>query len=138
MTFTIDGNGDDKANKKALGFKKKFTFPDECSCDYREIGIVCDILDGAQKVELTEDMLTDEQKENLEYGLCTMEDIVKELGKDVYGDKITDIVINSLSRGYSGGSKDTVYTDKDFCKPHIETVNNTDTDEDIFDEDIDI
>ena len=29
MTFTIDGNGDEKAEKKALGFKKKFTFPDE-------------------------------------------------------------------------------------------------------------
>lgn len=141
MTFTIDGNGDEKAEKKALGFKKKFTFTDECSCDYREIGIVCDILDGAQKVELTEDMLTDEQRENLEFGLCTMEDIVKELGKDVYGDKVTDVVINTLARGYSSGAKDTVYTDKDFCKPHIETnekANNTDTEEDIFNEDIDI
>ena len=67
-----------------------------------------------------------------------MEDIVKELGKDVYGDKITDIVINSLSRGYSGGSKDTAYTDKDFRKPCIDTSTSTDIDddvEDIFDED---
>ena len=138
IPFTIDGNGDEKAEKKALGFKKKFTFPDECSCDYREIGVVCDILDGAQKVELTEDMLTDEQKENLEFGLCTMDDIIKELGKDVYGDKITDIVINALSRGYSGGSKDTAYTDKDFRKPCIDTSTSTDIDddvEDIFDED---
>lgn len=135
ISFTIDGNGGGKSEKKALGFKKKFTFPDECDCDYREIGIACDILDGSQKIELTEDMLTDEQRENLEYGLCTMNDIRKELGKDVYGDRVTDIVINSLARGYSGGAKDTVYTDKDFCKPHIETESLIDIDEDIFDED---
>ena len=136
IPFTIDGNGDEKAEKKALGFKKKFTFPDECSCDYREIGVVCDILDGAQKVELTEDMLTDEQKENLEFGLCTMDDIIKELGKDVYGDKVTDIVVVSLARGYSSGAKDTVYSENDFCKPHIETTEtNSDTEENIFDED---
>ncbi len=134
ITLTIDGNGDEKAQKKAEGFKKKFVFPENSEYDYREIGVVCDMLDGAQKIEVTEDMLTDEQRENLEYGLITMEDIIKELGKDVYGDRITDIVIQSLARGYSSGAKETAYTEKDFCKPHIET----DDVEDIFDEDIEI
>lgn len=131
-SFTIDGNGDEKAEKKAMGFKKKFTFPDSCDCDYREVGVVCNILDGAQKVEITEDMLTDEQRENLDYGLITLDDIRKELGKDVYGDRVTDIVIDSLARGYSGGAKDTAYTSDDFSKPSafVEDV------EDIFDEDI--
>lgn len=138
ITLTLDGNGDEKAEKKALAFKKKFVFPDDCERDYREIGLVCNVLDGAQKVELTEDMLTDEQKENLEFGLITMDEIRKELGKDVYGERVTDIVIDSLARGYSGGAKDTAYTDKDFGKPRIETSDtNTETDdeEDIFDED---
>ena len=134
MMFTIDGNGDDKAKKKALGFKKIFTFPDECEREYREIGITCDILDGAQVVELSEDMLTDEQKENIEFGLITLDDIKRELGKPVYGDKVQDIVIVGLARGYSGGAKDTEYTEADLGKP----VSATDTVvTDIFDEDDD-
>ena len=137
ITLTLDGNGDEKAEKKALAFKKKFMFPDTCDCDYREIGLVCNVLDGAQKVELTEDMLTDEQKENLEFGLITMDEIRKELGKDIYGERVTDIVIDSLCRGFSGGAKDTAYSDKDFGKPRIETAD-TDDEEDIFDEDDEI
>lgn len=134
MMFTIDGNGDDKAKKKALGFKKIFTFPDECEREYREIGITCDILDGAQVVELSEDMLTDEQKENIEFGLITLDDIKRELGKPVYGDKVQDIVVVGLARGYSGGAKDTEYTEADLGKP----VSATDTVvTDIFDEDDD-
>ena len=74
-------------------------------------------------------------RENLEYGLITMEDIQRELGKDIYGEKITDIVMNSLARGFSGGAKDTEYTKKDFCKPCVES---NDDDENIFDEDDDI
>lgn len=137
ITLTIDGNGDEKAEKKAAGFKKKFGFPDTCECDYREIGVVCDVIDGAQIVELTEDMLSEEQRESLEFGLTTMEEIRKELGKDVYGDRVTDLVISGLARGYSGGGKDTVYTEKDFAKPHIETAS-ADDEEDIFAEDDDI
>ena len=95
------------------------------------------MLDGAQKVELSEDMLTDEQKENLEFGLITMDEIRKELGKDIFGDRVTDIVIDSLCRGFSGGAKDTAYSDKDFGKPRIETAD-TDDEEDIFEEDDEI
>jgi hypothetical protein len=132
MTFTVDGSNDDKAKKKALGFKKIFTFPDDYEGTYREIGVVCDILDGAQTVELTEDMLTDEQKENLEFGLITMDDIKKELGKPVYGDRITDIVITGLARGFTGGSQETVLEAKD-----VEKVSSELDTEDIFDIDDD-
>lgn len=139
MTLTIDGNGSDTNYKKALGFKKKFVFsPEDDDHKYREIGLVCNMLNGSQEVELTEDMLSDEQRENLEFGLITMEDIKKELGKPVFGDRVQDIVIDKLARGYSGGSKPTAYTEKDFAKPHIEseTTDTADDDEeDIFNED---
>jgi hypothetical protein len=141
LTFTVDGNGDEKAEKMAQGFKKKFTFPDECECDYREIGVVCNILDGAQQVELTEDMLTDEQKENIEFGLTTLEEIKKELGKPVFGDKVTDIVITGLARGYSNGAKDTVYTAEDMGKPMADFVEIESTEkvfDDVDDDDDDI
>ena len=131
ITITIDSNTD---SKKAEGFKKKFTFP-ETDASWREIGVTVILLDGAQKVEITEDMLTDEQKENLEYGFVTLEDIAKELGGNVYGDKIQDIVITGLARGYSKGSQDTAYQDSDFSTPTHDT-----SEEDIFtdDDDLDI
>lgn len=137
ITLTVDGNGDEKAEKKAIVFKKKFNFPESCDCDYREIGVVCDIIDGAQILQLTEDMLSEEQKENLSFGLITMDEIRKELGKDIYGDKVTDIVLEGLARGYSSGAKDTVYTDKDFVKPYIGGTTDDDGD-DIFADDIEI
>lgn len=117
MIFTVDGSVDEKAEKLARGFKKKFTFPDDYEGEYREIGIVTKILDGAQTVELTEDMLTEDQRESIEFGLITLEDIKRELGKPVYGDKITDIIITGLLRGYSNGSVDTIYTAEDIGKP---------------------
>ena len=128
--FTLDGGAN---KKKALAFKKKFDFPVEYEGEYREIGIVCDVLNGSPTVELTEDMLTAEQKENLEYGFCTMEDIKSEINKDIKGEKVVDLVISKLARGYSNGSEPTVYKADDFCKPHNKELKNID--EDIFADD---
>lgn len=51
---------------------------------------------GAEKVDITEDDLTDEQKELIDMGLATMEDLVKELGGKVYGDRKTENRIVAL------------------------------------------
>lgn len=132
MDFTLDGT---KSEGKAKVWAKKFVFPDEYEGEYRVIGLECDLLNGSQKVELTEDMLTEEQRENLEYGLVTMDDIIKELGGDVYGDRVVDIVIDKLGRGYSKGSMETAYTEDDMCKPHNEL--DDDDELDIFADDDD-
>ena len=79
-------------------------------------------------------MLTEEQRENLEFGLCTMEDIIREMGGDVYGDRVTDIVMVKLARNYSNGSQPTTYQESDFGKPHLE--NDTDDDEVFSDDEI--
>lgn len=134
LALTVDGNGE-KGEKLAEVWTKKFSF-DNSDSDYREIGLTVEILNGAQKVELTEDMLTEDQKENIEFGLCTMEDIIKELGGDVYGDRVTDIVIRGIAKGYSNGAKDTAYTEDDFGKPHNEF--DDDDDDDIFADDDEI
>lgn len=131
MTFTVDGSTDERAKKMAMGFKKKFTFPDDYEGEYREIGVTTTVLDGSQEIELTEDMLTDEQRENIEFGLTTLEDIKKELGKPVFGDRVTDIVVTGLARGYSNGANNTVYTAEDMGKPTVKF----DEVENLFDED---
>lgn len=103
-------NADEKEKKRIDVIKNRFTVEDD---SWKEIGVIVDMINGAQRTEITEDMLTDEQKEDLEYGLITMEDIRAELGGNVYGERMQEYRFQKIARGYSNGKKDTVYTDDD-------------------------
>ena len=130
---------DQKKNAKlAEGLRRKFIFPDVTDCEYRQIGLKVEILDGAQIVELTMDMLNDEQRENVEFGLITLDEIKQEMGLNIYGDRVTDIVITGLARNYSKGAVDTVYKDNDFRPPHPkgDIQDDDDNDDDVLDEDL--
>jgi hypothetical protein len=65
-------------------------------------------------------MLTDFQKEMLELEAITMDDIRKEIGGDVYGERVQEIVIVNISKGFTKGRKDTVFVDSDFVIKAIE------------------
>jgi len=65
-------DADAKAKKKVEVIKNKFVVSGE---NFREYGAIVDMINGAQKTEITEDMLTDEQKEDLELEIITMDDI---------------------------------------------------------------
>lgn len=108
---------DEKAKKKVSVLCKKFVVDDDT---YKEFGVVVDMLNGAQKAEITEDMLTDEQKEDLECGLIEMEDIIKEMGGSVYGERVQEYRFNKIARGFSKGRNDTVYTSDDMVIKPIE------------------
>ena len=116
----------------ATKISKKFKFADT-EAEVREMGVVCDVLNGSQKIELTMDMLTDEQREDIEMGWTTLEDIKRDINKDIYGEKITDVRLVKPARGYTGGAIDTAYTKADFTM-------NSELDDvvDIFAEDGDI
>jgi len=141
MFFTVDGSKDEMAEKRAKFFKEKFTFPSESVAEVREYGIVCDILDGAQAVEFTEDMLSDDEREAIELGFETFESIKRDHSKAIYGDKVTDIVIVKPYGDYkASGAVETVLTTADLSKPHSELddeVEDVDEVADIFDVDDD-
>ena len=103
-----------KTHPKAKGFAKLLgkTEGDEV----REFGVNVIYINGAQKVEITEDMLSDEQRELLEMNMITMDDIRRELGDTVYGDKKTETRADAIARGYTSGSKETVYQAEDLVK----------------------
>lgn len=91
------------------------------------------MLDGAQKTELTEDMLTDEQKEDLELGFITMEDIRAELGGSIYGERVREYQFAKIAKGFSKGANPTSYTVEDMgIHSIVEEVT-----EDLFDDDED-
>lgn len=126
-------DADEKAKKKVTVICKKFEVEDDT---YKELGVVVDMLNGAQKTEITDDMLTEEQIEDLECGLITKEDIIREMGGSVYGDRIQEYRFNKIARGFSKGRNDSIYTSDDMViKPIEEEI--TDEVEDLFKDDED-
>lgn len=128
-----------KDHPKANGFQKLFSKAEED--EVKELGVNVIYVNGAQRVEITEDMLSDEQKELLEMDMITMDDIRRELGNTVYGEKKTEIRLNGIARGYTSGSKETVYDSAELSKfpSKDEPKENEDAVVvDIFDDDEDI
>ena len=134
VTLTISvpaDDADDKAKKKVEAIKHKFMVDDDT---YKELGVEVNMLNGAQKVEITDDMLTDEQKEDLDCGLITLDDIRADLGGSVYGDRVQEYQFKKIARRYTKGRIDTIYTDDDMVIKPIEEQLPEGT-EDLFDDD---
>lgn len=122
---------DEKGKKRTEAIKRKFAISDDKIYEY---GITVNMVNGAQKIEITEDMLTDEQKDDLECGLITLDDIRSDLGGSVYGDRIQEFLFVKPARGWTKGRKDTVYTTDDMViKPVEEEL--PDEVENLFDDD---
>ena len=134
LTLVINGNGDEKAEKKANAFKKMFEkFDDEAAV--RKCGIICDMIDGAETVNITYDDLDETTRDNIDMGLIEFSEVVKSLGGTMMGQRITEYRVKSLSRNSAKGSEPTVYSEDDLKKlPVIEEV---DEDVDIFGSDDD-
>lgn len=126
-----------KTHPKAKGFAKLLGKAE--GDEVREFGVNVIYINGAQKVEITEDMLSDEQRELLEMNMITMDDIRRELGDTVYGDKKTETRAEAIARGYTSGSKETVYNASDLvATPTKDEPKAENVDVDIFAEDDDI
>lgn len=100
----------DKEKRRVESIKHKFMVDDD---SIKEYGVVVNMLNGAQKTEITEDMLTDEQKDDLDCGLITMDDIRAELGKDIYGDRVKEYQFVKPARGFTKGREETAFTAED-------------------------
>ena len=125
-----DENVDKKAKKAFNMYIKQFTVEDD---SWKQLGIVAELVNGSQKVEIDESMLTEFQQEMILLGELSLDDIRKELGGSIYGDKIIENKFLKLARGYSKGREDTIYTDERF----IITLENEDKSDDVFNEDDD-
>lgn len=123
-----------KSHPRAKGFQKVFSKAE--GSEVRELGVNVIYINGAQRVEITQEMLSDEQKELLEMDMITMDDIRKELGSTVYGEKKTETRLDAIARGYTSGSKETVYEISELSKlptkvaPKEEAVKTMDDDDD--------
>lgn len=124
-----------KDHAKAKGFQKVYSKAE--GDEVREISVNVTYVNGAQKVEISEDMLSEEQKELLDMGMITMDDIRKEIGDTVYGDKKTETRLEGIAKGYTGGSKETIYEIDELRKTPTKDEPQSEVDIDIFAEDED-
>ena len=135
MTLVINGNGDEKAEKKANSFKKILEkFDDEATV--RKVGLVCQMIDGAEEQAITYDDLDEETRDNIDMGLIELDDAIKAVGGTMFGQRITEYRVKSLARNSAKGSEPTVYIEDDLKKlPVVEANEET---VDLFEDDEDI
>lgn len=91
--------------------RRRFTnFPDECK--FAKTDVMLDVINGTEMVKLTYDNLTDEAKENIDFGLSTLEDEIRLAGGTAFGDRVTELRFAS-SRNVQG----TAYETEDLLPP---------------------
>lgn len=114
VTLAMRFGTDEEGLKKIKGWQKIFNkFEDD---EIRKINLACQQIDGAQRVAIGYDDLDDDTKENIDFGLITLEEAIRDAGGNMFGDKIQEIRIEKLGRGSAKGSETTVYTLEDVTK----------------------
>jgi hypothetical protein len=138
ISLVLRGDTDEKGKKRLAVWEKVFSkFEDD---EIRKINLTCSKIDGAEKCDIKLEDLDEDTQMNIEAGLISLADAIRDAGGQMYGDRIQEIRIEKLGRGSSKGSESSVYTVDDVnAKPHKEEekVEALDDDIDIFeDEDI--
>ena len=102
-----------KGTKAVEVMKSRLNLEEKEIGKLNKIGLKVDLIRGSEDIELTEDMLSDEEKLTLELGLMTEEELKKEkgMGKGEFKEKN---MFKGLSRGYSTGANLTDVTEKDY------------------------
>lgn len=133
ITLAMRFGTDDKGKKQLKGWKKILDkFEDD---EIRRIVLTCEQINGAQKVDITYDDLDEDTKDNIDFGIISLEDVIRDLGGQMYGNKIQEIRIIKPGRGFTKGSETTMYTIDDMNqKPAREIAAEVEED----DEDIDL
>ena len=120
-------------DKKRNALKRKFTTDD----GIKQIGLTLSVIEGAETIELTMDMLDDETREDIECGLLDWETVKKELGGRAIGDRISELRFTELTPK-KNVAQDTVYTADDMHPAREEVVDDGEEEVDIFaDDDLD-
>ena len=100
--------------------KKKFVIGES---EIANVGLSVSIIDGAERVEITMDDLDDDTKEEIEAGWVTFEEVVRAMGGNKIGDRMTELRFAGLN-ARKNKVEDTTYGVDDM----IPAMANADTD----------
>lgn len=136
ISLVLRGDNDEKGKKKIAVWEKVFSKFEED--EIRKINLSCQKIDGAEKADIKLEDLDEDTQMNIEAGLISLQDAIRDAGGQMFGDRIQEIRIEKLGRGSSKGSETTTYTLDDVsAKPHKEEekVEAVDDEVDIFSDD---
>ena len=122
-------------DKKRNALKRKFS----CDEGVKQIGLTLSVIEGAEVVELTMDMLDEETRSDIEDGLLIWEEVKKELGGRTIGDRVSELRFAELTPK-KNVPQDTVYTADDMHPAREDVVeeDNEDVVTNIFDDEDDL
>lgn len=122
--------------KKRNALKRKFT----CEDGIKQIGLTLSVIEGAEVIELTMDMLDEETRSDIECGLLDWDDVKRELGGRAIGDRVSELRFAELTPK-KNVAQDTVYTVEDMHPAREDVVEDVEDEEevvvDLFDDDND-
>lgn len=119
--------------KKTAALKRKFDVDD----GVKQLGITLHVIDGAEVVELTMDMLSEETREDIECGLIDWETYKRQLGGRAVGERISELRFAELTPK-KNIVQDTMYSVDDMCPAKATAAKDAVVEEDevdLFDDD---
>ena len=126
VDMVIDGSKFDDSNEmatKQLNFLKSLFTVGEKE-NFSVVGVKCAFANGVQKVEVTEAMLSEFQRAQIDLGLATLEDF-KKAYSSANGEREKEIKVVGLSIPYlREGVRETAYTLSDFLLDNEESIDN--------------
>ena len=133
ISLVIRGDKDEKGKKRIAVWEKVFSkFEDD---EIRKINLSCQKIDGAEKADIKLEDLDEDTQMNIEAGLITLADAIRDAGGQMFKERIQEIRIEKLGRGSAKGSETSAYTLDDVnAKPHKEEK--VEEEIDIFEDDI--
>lgn len=119
VDLVLRGDTDEKGKKKLAVWERVFSkFEDD---EVRKINLACQKMDGAQRQDIKLEDLDEDTQLNIEVGIISLQDAIRDAGGQMFGDRVQEIRIEKLGRGSSKGSETTAYTIDDVnAKPHKE------------------
>lgn len=105
--------------------------------EVRKINLVCQKINGAQRVNITIEDLDEDTQENIALGLISEAEAIREAGGQMFGDAVREMRIEKLGRGSAKGSETTAWSVSDLTKvPVKEEVEIDIFDTDDFDDEL--
>lgn len=102
---------------KVAGWKKIFgKFEND---EVRMINLVCQKINGAQRVDIRLEDLDEDTQENVALGLITEAEAIRDAGGQMFGDKVQEMRIEKLGRGSAKGSETTAFSASDLTKKPV-------------------
>ena len=115
--------------KKTNGFKRKFSADD----NIKQIGLTLKVIEGAEMVEITMDMLDEETRLDIEEGLLDWESVKREMGGKVAGDRVSEMRLVELT-AKKNKAEDTAYTIDDMHPAKADEIEDLFANDDYDDE----